>query len=492
MSEIVLLTGLAVTGRLYRSMGGAQLAWWLRQSNYDVQVIDFFCQMSDEDLLKLYAKFITKRTRIVGFGIMGTYNPMMGQLVRFVEEMMPTLRKKFPHVIFVCGGACAQLASKRYTQGSGFDYYYYGYAENTFLSLCNQVFRKGSQVDVERKLGNRIIRESTICPLDESSLFTIKRDGHRWHDKDCIMPNESLPIEIGRGCIFKCKFCAFPHVGKKKDEYTRTLQHLEEEILNNYYKFGSTKYYLLDDTFNDDVDKIKDFSDMVQRLPFKIHIAGFCRADLLWANPDTPHLLEEAGMIGTYFGIESFNQCASKFVGKPWSFQHAQDYLIKLRHEIWKERISFRTSMIIGLPGDDRKDYIKWHRWFVENEIPNWSWHPLHLERDLRAQNNSTIDKDAEKHGYTWITENSKVMWKHKESGMTWRDAMEMYTEFEALKAPYQVKHCWGAIEEFNYLPPDADPQDHNFVKVRTQHNKQLNEDRKTFLNGYIRKLLAL
>ena len=84
-------------------------------------------------------------------------------------------------------------------------------------------------------------------------------------------------------------------------------------------------------------------------------------------------MLEEAGMIGTYFGIESFNQHASKFVGKPWSFQHAQEYLVKLRQEIWKERISFRTSMIIGLPGDERKDYIIRDRWIVENEISNWS-----------------------------------------------------------------------------------------------------------------------
>lgn len=492
MAEVVLLTGLAVTNRLYRSISGAQLGWWLRKHEYDVQVIDFFCQLTDNEIYQLIDKFVDKKTRVIGWGIMGTHTPMAGQIKRFVEEMMPELRRRYPQVVFVCGGAAAQLASKRYTNGIGFDYYMFGYAENTLLSLCNHIFRKGPPVPFERKLGNKIIREATVCSLSKEDTFTIKEDDHIWHDRDCILPGESLPIEIGRGCIFRCKFCAFPHVGKKKGEYTRLIEHIEQEIVSNYERFGTTKYYLLDDTFNDDIDKIRDFRDMRQRLPFKIHVAGFCRGDLLWAHPESPYILEEAGMIGTYFGIETFNETAAKFVGKPWSNTHAQDYLVKLRHEIWKEHVSFRCSMIIGLPYDTRKDYIRWHRWFVENEIPNWSWHPLHLERDLRAQNNSAIDRDAENYGYTWITENSRVMWKHKETGMTWRDAEQMYNEFEALKAPYQVENCFGLIEEFNYMPADTDPLDHNFTKVQYSVTAELSEKRRNFLNQYTKNLLAL
>ena len=40
----------------------------------------------------------------------------------------------------------------------------------------------------------------------------------RFEKNDFILPGESLPLELSRGCIFKCRFCQYPNIGKDKDD----------------------------------------------------------------------------------------------------------------------------------------------------------------------------------------------------------------------------------------------------------------------------------
>jgi len=484
-TEVLLLGSVNGTKRVLRSMSLGQLAYHLRTLDYQVQVVDFVPQMTDAQVFKLLDKFISKSTRVVGYSTMGQEQHTAGETRRFVEKILPYIRKISPRIQVVGGGAASSFVTKRYPNRSVFDYVFYGYSENTFANFLNFIFRKGPAPKFEKRNGNIIVREQT------QEEYDIKKNTHRWHERDCILPGESLPIEIARGCIFKCKFCAFPNIGKKKNEYVRSMELVEEELLDNYEKYKIINYNLTDDTFNDDPDKVRAFYEMTQRLPFQINVTSFTRADLLWAHPETPELMAESGFVAAYFGIESFNERAAMFVGKPWSFKHAQDYLVKLRHDIWKKHVSFRCSMICGLPGDTRKDYLNWHRWYVDNEIPNWSWHPLTLQRNLgTASYTSSIDRDAEKYGYTWVTENGMPIWKYEETGMTWRDSVEYYSELEALKQKYQVPTSFGLIEEANYC--DLDPRKHNFIRNVDKDQVAIENARANKLETYIEKLLAL
>ena len=42
-----------------------------------------------------------------------------------------------------------------------------------------------------------------------------------------VLRNESLPLEISRGCVFNCKFCHFD----KKESIQKNVNALKEEIL---------------------------------------------------------------------------------------------------------------------------------------------------------------------------------------------------------------------------------------------------------------------
>ena len=71
---------------------------------------------------------------------------------------------------------------------------------------------------------------------------------------------QPLPLEVSRGCIFKCAFCSHPFLGKKSYDYIRSPESLAKEIKRNYELFKTTRYspYLIknnkivneDDFFN--------------------------------------------------------------------------------------------------------------------------------------------------------------------------------------------------------------------------------------------------
>ena len=78
---------------------------------------------------------------------------------------------------------------------------------------------------------------------------------HWWREDFNVLPGESLPIEMARGCIFKCKFCNYPLIGKRKGTYIRDMNEIRDELIETWETKQVDTFYITDDTFNDDNDK---------------------------------------------------------------------------------------------------------------------------------------------------------------------------------------------------------------------------------------------
>ena len=85
--------------------------------------------------------------------------------------------------------------------------------------------------------------------VGEQSFFSKSKTSYVEHDY--ILKNEVPILEIGRGCIFNCKFCSFALKGKKKLDYIKDQSLLRDELIEHYEKYGMDKYIFVDDTFND-------------------------------------------------------------------------------------------------------------------------------------------------------------------------------------------------------------------------------------------------
>ena len=64
--QIVIFTEVSYPG-FGRYAGTYRIATELRAAGYEVQVVEFFTRMDQEELFKVIDKFVTRETKLVGF-----------------------------------------------------------------------------------------------------------------------------------------------------------------------------------------------------------------------------------------------------------------------------------------------------------------------------------------------------------------------------------------------------------------------------------------
>lgn len=482
--EVILLTACVGKAKtLFRPLGSYQLAWYLRKFDYSVQVIDFLHRLTEQQIYDAIEKYIGPETKILGYGPMinlleqGAFSNMM-------ERILLKVRKKYPHINIIAGGAAAQFFVRKYRNKSLFDYIFMGHAEDTMLAFCNHVFRGAPAVMFEKLEGNNIIRETFPLPQIDKK-FNIEECSHTWDDSDFVQPGESLPIELGRGCIFACKFCQYPYIGKDKDDFNRSMDLIREEIIRNYEKFGTTTYYMVEDTFNAHRERTKAFAEMVKTLPFKLYYSTYLRLDLIARWEEQEEILPESGLIGCYFGIESLNDEAARLINKGWNSKNAKEYLPYI-NEKWKGEVGFRVGLIAGLPPETYDDLVNTHQWCVDSNFPNWEWHPLRIFRNRINTYQSDFDRNAEQYGFEFVNDNGVLIWKTDYCDA--RKAVDWYDNLKNLAKPYQ-KLAWMQLIELGGLGYDM----HSYKKqlVTDIDWVPINKSRDKFIENYYKQLMG-
>jgi radical SAM superfamily enzyme len=378
-----------------RGIGAYRVANSLRNRGYSVQVIDFTDWFSVDELIEISTKCIGSNTKIIGVSStfyqkkhnsINTKNNTTEWLqteVGIPDNVIDTLKflkKIHPHIKYIVGGANSFL----YENDLLFDAVFHSYSDEAIIEYVD------SKRIWKKHLGRDIVEgENTVIEVDKLT--------NPWTINDHILPGESLPIEISRGCIFKCKFCNFQLTGKKKIDYLRNIDCLKKEFLENYEKFGTTNYMFTDDTFNDSTEKLKIINDCISSLPFKINFTTYLRLDLLHAHPEQIELLKNMGLKSAFFGIESFNEKTLRTIGKGLSPEKIKDTLLKIKHDYFPEDFSMLCSFIVGLPFDSLESIEESFQWTLSNDI-NTIWMPLFIRTDARYK--SDIDINYEKYGY--------------------------------------------------------------------------------------------
>ena len=224
-------------------------------------------------------------------------------------------------------------------------------------------------------------------------------------EHDAITSNEWLPIEISRGCAFKCKFCNYDMKDTRKNYVDPKV--LKENLIKQYEQWGTTNYTIMDDLYNDDYDKVQDLYDNCwSQLPFKPELGGYLRLDLLWKRPDQAKLLYESGFRCGSFGIETLHDKAGKAVGKGLGKDRILETLEMLK-EVWKDEVLIHAFFIAGLPHEDEQSLLDTVSWSKEtNLIHSTIWHWLELEnikilpKDTNVDKISVLGENPEKFGY--------------------------------------------------------------------------------------------
>lgn len=405
-----------------RYIGPYKLKHWLKKSGYTSQVIDFVKYLTAENLYLATKKFITKDTVCIGVSV--TFLAAMlvrwrdGRISPFPEHVIKVayqIKKEFPHIRFVLGG----YGSEHVFGGNIFEATIMSYTESSediFIEYLDYL-TKGREPPPSREvnyfyhLSEEYLKNNEVKPRQHfyqarNKIYNIETDDFRFDTMDAILPREALPLDISRGCIFACRFCNYPHLGKSKTDYIRGMDYIGQELAYNYETFKTQAYMVLDDTFNETQVKMQAFADMTASLPFSIEYSAYLRADLIDRFPDTADMLAASGLWGAFHGLESLHPYASNLVGKAWSGRRARDYIPRLYHDLWRGQIPMHLNFIMGLPKEDLKDVMSTIDWFRDNKIYNIGYERLGLVNPKSSGRYSILsefDRNATKWGFTFI-----------------------------------------------------------------------------------------
>lgn len=402
----------------HRGAGAHKIATHLRQHGYNIEVVDYCLSWTDAELDQLLSRLISDTTLFLGIG-----SNLFLDRTKF-DDTIRRIKANYPDLPLVLGGNQTLTRSIPCV-----DYYIEGYAENAMLALLDYLRGRIKRTDIRwSPVNNSLIDAiSDYGPVDTNDLSI------HYLPSDFLQPEQTLGLETARGCIFKCKFCTYPLIGKSKLDYIRNPDTIVKELQENYDTWGITNYLVNEDTFNDSIEKLETLERAITSLPFKINFTAYGRLDLIAAKPHSAELLRNMGMQGIHFGIETFSREAGRVVGKGFSGERVKDALLW-----WKEQmptVTTNCSMIVGLPGDT-SDYHAENSWFANSGVEYWYWQPLYVTKEEQSLHTSEFSREYRKYGLEIMTPAEvsaevrklwklEYMYKNKQHPYTYRPFIE-------------------------------------------------------------------
>lgn len=406
--DIVLLTDVASTIGYGKYGGTYKLATELRNSDYSCQVIDMNSYWTIDRYKQIIDKFITDKTILVGVSTtlgevrVGSKELIWGRSEEEFITILSYIRSKNTNIKICAGGT-------KINNRSDFpyiDYVILGKADRAIVALANHLKKNTKLKFVENSHTKVIKSDDYFYSQEDFSTSQIV-----FAPNDIIFKTESLPMEIARGCIFKCGFCRFDLIGKRIGDWTKDANAISEEITRNYELFGVTNYMFTDELINESVEKLERLSNALSKLSFKIQYSSYARVDLIHRYPEMREMLLETGAASLTFGIETLNWQAGKAIGKglhPDKTKETLDYCKKL----WYRKVLMSSGFIVGLPGENETSIYETFEYLLsdDNPLDVFMFAPLYMQHtdSVGGLGRSKFELDPKKYGYT-IEKNSEL-----------------------------------------------------------------------------------
>lgn len=431
--DVILLTNSPLTDGYTRSYGAYRLASELRGHGYTVLVINHSEMLNLSTFQDIMSLAVGKNTLCVGFSVSwfisttgkGDYNEYEldypdGDIWNLKKENITSLidnsvmyhfsqqnadtvidiiKNINPNIKIAVGGTTAYSYISKLDK---IDNIFIGFSENQFISYIDSLAKKND------KTFDKIV---DIDPLGKIGNFDFRNSVVTYDESDFIQKNEVLLIEFTRGCIFNCSFCNYPHRNQKTKNFIKYKESIKKELLENYNKWGTTRYVIVDDTFNDHTEKLELILEVVKELPFKPKFWAYCRLDLFDAHPEQAQLMKDIGVTEILYGLETWNENTAKIIKKGNSNLKKINGM-KIAKEAWGDDVTITVTMVVGLPEDtieswhDFLNFVKIEGYKYINEFAPAS---LLLRSDdgynqyrLKTNHLSEIEKNFEKYGYSF------------------------------------------------------------------------------------------
>jgi len=382
------LSGISYTS-IHRSAGSHRIASFLRQHEFDIEVVDFAPSWQFEEFQELIRSRMTPTMKFVGLG--ATFHMNTETLWR----CFTWLKETYPDVLLVSGSTDFYNLHL-----IPVDYLVVGYGELAILKIL-----EGTAKYTEEVIDKEGNKRRTVHALKEYPAYPMRNLSIDYEKRDFPQPFESVTMETSRGCRFKCAFCTWPILGVK-DDHTRCSNDFRDNLMRNYDNYGIQRYSIADETFNDYSEKIIKYADVVESLPFKPNFGGYIRADLLHTRPQDIEHLARMRFNGHFYGVESFHRPSAAAIGKGMDPDKIKQAILDTKDYLIKHNGFYRGTigLIVGLPHETEETLNESKKWIDEHwKTQNFRFSQLHLPSSHGNVKQSALSSTYEKQGYSLV-----------------------------------------------------------------------------------------
>lgn len=333
----------------YPPLGLFYIATYLKTfSNYEVEILDCFAEKLDFEEIK--AKIRTTKPDIVGISAMTHFWVDVVEISRIAKEL-------FPNIKVVVGGPHATIYPISTVKNKYIDYAISGEAEFSFKKLLDAISDNWAEEDISKITGvatklhlergktNADIEHQRIENLNEIPFPDHNLIDNRKYLSVFAKKGTFTTLMTSRGCPFNCIFC--DRLGK---EFRAVNADNVIKEIKGCIQLGITNFFLHDDTFTVDKERVKKICEAIKREHLVIKWEARARVDCI--DYELLKQMKQAGLSRISFGVESGNEKILTNLRKDISLNRVREAFRWCR----ELRITTLADFMLGSPGENLEE----------------------------------------------------------------------------------------------------------------------------------------
>lgn len=349
-------------------LGLLYLASFLREQNHEIAFFDSVVEAPEQvthlengvtvrglDFKQILSR-IEKDTDVVGISNLFSFAfPVVSQLCELIK-------KKFPHVKIVLGGAHPSAIPKQCLRDSKADFVVIGEGEETMKKLLDCLSRKKKKfedIDGIAYLQNKkiIINPKKIYIKDLDEIPFPARDLVEWekyystHEAHGPSQERWTPILSSRGCPFLCTFCTSRLWDRKFR--ARSAKNVLEEMEHCIKNYRIKEFHFEDENMTLNNKRVQEICKGIIKKGWKIkwQTPNGIRASV--TDKKTLNLMKKSGCYHITVAPESGSKrVLEKIIKKEQNLKKVSEIIMH------SSKLGLRTAayFVIGLPGETVSD----------------------------------------------------------------------------------------------------------------------------------------
>ena len=352
------------------------LAGYLEKHGFVVDIIDPHNRNASANYDFIISEVKRQRPRYIGIAAFVTDYDAITKLANTI--------KKYSSAKVLVGNAQPSIAPQDFLyEDSPFDIVVRGEGELTLKQLLSEYDDAGDNSHINgiaymEKGSIKITANRKLMDLSECGMPAYHKIDMNWYAKPSKYIIRRLlascaVIYIGRGCPFKCAFCASNSVWQTNDKTktnsvvrNRPINSVIEEltILQDKYKFDF--FYIMDDTFGIKEKDIYDFCEAYRKSGLKMLWGATTRGSCIQSE-EIVKAMKDAGCIQLDFGVETGSPKLLKLINKGVTINQT----IRAFSLCNANGVRTFANILLNLPEETEEDLVLTQE-LLEKIKPSW------------------------------------------------------------------------------------------------------------------------